>query len=224
MNRPLFFRLLPILGLLILPGFAQAQTAPAAKTLLATKIAFGPDGNAKVSYDAKGQAGKDVDGNKIESTLVFYAFAMSRLDSDSGKVLLNQVQASISKVATEQGMVRADILKGNPVMKPLQDAPAAQTIDLIFSEAGGKAHSLEMKPETIDIKFLAPATMALIQDQVKGLSESGLRLMVLAMGGMNKWYREVGKASDPDSLVKAPAYGLNLALDILEKLSGKKKN
>ena len=224
MNRTLFLRLLPILGLLMIPGFAKAQTAPAGKTLLTTKIVFGADGNAKVSYDSKGQAGQDVDGNKIESTLVFYAFAMNRLDADSGKILLNQVQASIGKVATEQGMVRADILKGNPLMKPLQDAPAEQTIDLVFSEIGGKGHSLEMKPENIDIKFLAPATMALLQDQVKGLSESGLRLLVLATGGMNKWYREVGKASDADSMAKAPAYGLNLALDILEKLSGKKKN
>ena len=80
-----------------------------------------------------------------------------------------------------------------------------------------------MKPATLDSKFLAPAVLYIFQDQIKALSESGLRLMVLAMGGMNKWYREIGKASDSNSVAKAPAYALNLAVDILEKLSGKKK-
>ncbi len=81
-----------------------------------------------------------------------------------------------------------------------------------------------LRGKELDAKFLAPTTLYLIQDNIKTLSESGLRLMVLAMGGMNKWYREVGKASDPNSVSKAPSYALNLAVDIVEKLGGKKKN
>ncbi len=197
----------------------------AAKTLLTAKVVFGPDGVGKVTYDTKGQVGKDLDGNKIQSTLVFYALAMNHLDADSGKALINQVQTAVTKVATEQGMIRADIVKSNPLLKPLLDAPAEQTLQIDYTELPGKGLGMEVKPENFDTKFLAPTTLYLIQDNIKTLSESGLRLMVLAMGGMNKWYREVGKASDPDSVSKAPSYALNLAVDIVEKLgSAKKKN
>ncbi len=219
MNRPLFLKIFPVLLFLALPALGRAQ---AEKTLLVTKIAFGPDGVAKVGYDTKGNAAQEVESSKIQSALVFYALAMNRLDAESGKALLNQVQGAVGKIATEQGMVRADLLKANPVLRPLQTAPAEQTLDLTFSQVG-KSNAVELKPETVDPKFLAPAVIYLFQDQVKTLSESGLRLMVLAMGGMNKWYREVGKASDADSVAKAPAYALNLAVDILEKLGGKKK-
>ncbi|MFO1462814.1 MAG: hypothetical protein U1F66_03490 [bacterium] len=221
MNRSWVLRAFAMMAALFLPAMALAQTA---KPLLVAKVAYGPDGVGKVSYDTKGITGQDVDSNKIQSTLVFYALAMNRLDLDSGKALINQVQAAVSKVATEQGMVRADIVKGNPLLKPLLDAPAEQSIELTFSEQPGKGVALEVKPEGFDAKFLAPTTLYLIQDNIKTLSESGLRLMVLAMGGMNKWYREVGKASDPDSVSKAPSYALNLAVDIVEKLGGKKKN
>lgn len=219
MNCRLLFKIFPVLLFLALPVPGRAQ---AEKTLLITKIAFGPDGAAKVGYDTKGNAAQEVESSKIQSALVFYALAMNRLDAESGKALLNQVQAAVGKIATEQGLVRADLLKGNPLLKALQAAPAEQTLDLTFSQVG-KSNAVELKPETVDPKFLAPAVLYLFQDQVKTLSESGVRLMVLAMGGMNKWYREVGKASDADSVAKAPAYALNLAVDILEKLGGKKK-
>lgn len=219
MNRSFFLRFLPVLMLLVMPALGWAQ---AEKTLLATKIAFGPDGVAKVTFDTKGNQAPEAESSKIQSSLVFYALAMNRLDADSGKALLNQVQGAVGKIATEQGMVRADLVKGNPLLKPLQSAPAEQTLDLIFSQVG-KSNTVELKPDTVDPKFLAPAVIYLFQEETKTLSESGLRLLVLAMGGMNKWYREVGKASDADSVAKAPAYALNLAVDILEKLGSKKK-
>jgi len=221
MKRFRMFRLFPLIGVMLMPSLSFGQ---AAKTLLTAKIVYGPDGVGKVAYDPKGLVGKDVDGNKIQSTLVFYALAMNRLDLDSGKALINQVQAAVNKVATEQGMIRADIVKGNPLLKPLLDAPAEQSLEINYTELPGKGLGMEVKPESFDAKFLAPTTLYLIQDNIKTLSESGLRLMVLAMGGMNKWYREVGKASDPDSVSKAPSYALNLAVDIVEKLGGKKKN
>jgi hypothetical protein len=217
MRRSIYSKLLMILSFLALPQVLQAQ---AAKPLLDSKLVFAPDGTAKVSYNDYGSKAEALESSKIESTLIFYALAMNKTDADTSKALMNQVQGAVSKIATEQGMVRADIIKGNPMLKAVQGAAAEQTINLAFAELSGKGgHSLELKPENLDSKYLAPATLYLIQDQVKNLSESGVRLLVLSMGGMNKWYREIGKASDPDSVGKAPSYALNLAVDILQKLS-----
>ncbi|HKY62102.1 MAG TPA: hypothetical protein VJR29_01655 [bacterium] len=220
MRRSIYLKLFVFLSTLALP---QALLAQAAKPLLDSKIVFAPDGQAKVSYNDYGSKAEALESSKIESTLIFYALAMNKVDLDTGKALMGQVQGAVSKIATEQGMVRADIIKGNPMLKPVQGAPAEQSLTLAFAELAGKGgHSLELKPDNLDVKYLAPATLYLIQDQVKNLSESGLRLLVLSMGGMNKWYREIGKASDPESVGKAPSYALNLAVDILQKLSGGK--
>jgi len=215
----ILLRLLVLVGMFSLPLQAEAQ---AAKTLLDTKIVFGKDGTAQVSYDVHGASPQDTETNKIESSLVFYALAMNKLDPEAATALMNQVQNIVSKVATEQGMVRADVVKGNPLLKPLSAAPVEQTVNLSFASVPGSGHSLEVKPETLDAKLWAAATIYLLQDQVKRLGESGLRLLVLAMGGMNKWYREIGKANDPQSVSKAPSYALNLAVDILQKLGSKK--
>ena len=221
MRRSIYWKLLMILPFLAIPQTLRAQ---AAKPLLDSKIVFAPDGQAKVSYNDYGSKAEALESSKIESALIFYAVAMNRLDLETGKSLMNQIQGAVSKIATEQGMVRADIVKANPILKPVQGAAAEQTVTLAFAELAGKGgHSLEVKPENLEVKYLAPATLYLIQDQVKNLSESGLRLLVLSMGGMNKWYREIGKASDPDSVGKAPSYALNLAVDILQKLSAGKK-
>lgn len=221
MRRSMYLKLLMILPFLALPQGLKAQ---AAKPLLDTTIAFAPDGTAKVSYNDFGTKAEALESSKIEATLIFYALAMNRVDLETGKALMNQVQGAVSKIATEQGLVRADITKANPLLKPVQGAAAAQSVALAFAELPGKGgHSLEVKPENVDAKYYAPATLYLIQDQVKNLSESGLRLLVLSMGGMNKWYREIGKASDPESVGKAPSYALNLAVDILQKLSSSGK-
>ncbi|HEX5033211.1 MAG TPA: hypothetical protein VFW62_01910, partial [bacterium] len=220
MRRSIYLKLFVFLSTLALPQALQAQ---AAKPLLDSKIVFAPDGQAKVSYNDYGSKAEALESSKIESTLIFYALTMNKVDLDTGKALMGQVQGAVSKIATEQGMVRADIVKANPMLKPVQGAPAEQSVTLAFAELAGKGgHSLELKPDNLDVKYLAPATLYLIQDQVKNLSESGLRLLVLSMGGMNKWYREIGKASDPESVGKAPSYALNLAVDILQKLSGGK--
>lgn len=220
MLRSTCLKLLMILPCLALP---QGLLAQAAKPLLDSKILFTPDGQAKVSYNDYGSKGDALESSKIESTLIFYALAMNKADLATSKTLMSQVQGAVGKIATEQGMVRADILKGNPMLKAVQGASAEQSLSLAFAELANKGgHSLEVKPDAIDPKYWAPAALYLIQDQIKNLSESGLRLFVLAMGGMNKWYREIGKASDPESVGKAPSYALNLAVDILQKLSGKK--
>jgi hypothetical protein len=95
-----------------------------------------------------------------------------------------------------------------------------QGYSLNFSAVPNQGNVLEVKALGENATLLGPSVFYLFQDAVKTLPDNGLRLMVLALGGMNKWYREVGKASDPNSLSQAPVYGLNLAVDIISKFSG----
>lgn len=203
--------------------FLSSGNAQAAKPLLDTTLTFAADGTATVKYMSYQKSGKDVEPDKIESALVFYALAMNKLDEASRKTLLGQIQGAVGRIATEKGLQRADVAKGASFVKPFAQAPDPAALKIVFAELPGQGHTLELQPENIGPLPLNSAVVYYFQDLTQNLSENGLRLMVLAMGGMNKWYREVGQASSPESVSQAPAYGLNLAVEILEKLSGSGK-
>ncbi len=219
MNLKKYFRYFVFFVLLSFPLTAFSQ---ATKPLASSHIAFSKDGKVKVSYLPLGASPQDLDTYKIETAMLFYAFAMNKLDSAAQKSLMTQVQKGVSSIATDQGLKRGDLIKNNPVIQAYVKNPVEQNLEIKFSEISGKGNQIEILPQAFPVSALAPAVLYFFQDLTNTLPEGGLRLMVLAMGGMNKWYREIGKASDPNSLIQAPVYALNLAVDIVSKISGKK--
>lgn len=218
MTRRLTFVLSLILFVFFLlpSGFAGES-----KTLLDTKIVFDKQGKGKVSYKSQ-EKGNSETTNKIQSALIFYAFAMNQSEDSKRTPLLNQVQRSITQIATDQGLMRPDLLKNNNLASGVKPDAAEKGFDLVFGVVPNQGNSLEVKPIGDSKSLMAPAVFYLFQDMVTNLPDGGLRLMAIALGGMNKWYRQVGKASDPASISQAPSYGLNIAVDILAKVSGKK--
>ena len=198
------------------PVWAQAN-----KPLLTTKVSYGPTPPPQVTFDTHGQTAQDTATNKIQSTLMFYAYVMNQIDEAQRSNLLNEAQNIVTRTATEGGLKRPDILKDNKILAMAKGDTKGQGYNLDFSAVPKEGNVLDVKPLGENATLLGPSVFYVFQDAIKTLPDNGLRLMVLALGGMNKWYREVGKASDPNSLSQAPAYGLNLAVDILSKFSGK---
>ncbi len=209
--------------LMVFLGFSPQLMAQAAKTLLDTKIVLVKEGPAKVSYDAKGSAAEEIESNKIQTALVLYAVAMNKSDAETQKALLAQMKSAVGKIGgTDKGLVRADFIQGSPLLKNLTVGPEGQTLVVNASEIPGKGVSFDIKPPEVQGGPLVAAALSLFQDLVNKLSGNGLRFLTIAMGGMNKWYSEMGQASDPASISKAPGYALTLAADIVEKIYGKK--
>jgi hypothetical protein len=214
-----FFRNIVFLMVLTTPILAIGQSS---KSLVQTTISFAKDGSAKVTHQSLKASPDEVSTVKIETAMLFYAYTMNKLDSVGQKALMNQVQSVVTKVATDNGLVRANFLANNPVLQTYKRNPVEQNLQITLSEIKGLGHQIVVTPGSPPAASLSPAVLYLFQDLTNFLPEGGLRLMVLAMGGINKWYREIGQASNPDSIIQAPAYALNLAVDILSKLSGKK--
>ncbi len=163
------------------------------------------------------------ESHKIQSILLWYAHVLHRLGtSETGLKLREEVQKDIQLVATPQGMVRANLLAKSSFLTNVTSKGLKKWEGALVS-LPGQGTSLNFPIGKDDIEMYGPAsTLGLIQEGVKGLSESGLRLFVLSLGGMNKWYREIGKPSDEQSIIKATSYGLTIATDIVEKLLGGK--
>ncbi len=208
-----------LVGILVSP---VASAATGSTKLLDTQILFDKAGKGKVSYQGHDKDAKQVEGSKIESALVFYAYAMNQVPEGQRNPLMNQVQGIVTKVVTTDGLKRADILSGNPLVENVGSDSGDKGFNLLYARETGKGNILEVKPVEGSGTLWGPAVFYYFQDLVQNLSDNGVRLMVIAIGGMNKWYREVGKASDVASVSQAPVYGLNIALDIFSKISGEK--
>lgn len=216
-------KLLMIFGTLftlLWPGGVLAEQN--IKPLYSAKIVFDSSGKAEVTTQSTRKQSNEVDTDSIQLSLMFYAYAMNRAPESKRNDLLNQAQRIVSAVATEDGLVRADILKNNPLVTGVAKENAGKGFEAVFGAIGGKGNTMNVKPIGDSESVLIPSVFYLFQDTITHLSAGGLRLLALALGGTNKWYREKGQASDPQSISQAPAYGLNLAVDIISKLSGVK--
>ncbi|MCP5468706.1 MAG: hypothetical protein H7A32_05510 [Deltaproteobacteria bacterium] len=189
--------------------------------LLETTISFNEKGKAQVSYDSKSSS-QDVLTNKINSALVLYAYVMHHTKENQRVPLLNQVQRSVQKIATGSGLKRADLITGNSLANLTGKEIANKGLKIALSKELGKGNSIEVIPLEGSEEILLPSVFYMFQDLTDNLSENGLRFMVLAMGAMNKCYREVPgcKGENAESMVKAPSYGLNLAVQIISKVTG----
>lgn len=205
--------------LVLVLGWTLMPRAYATEKVLGTDLTFSKQGEAKVDYQIYDKSPKDIEVSKIQATLIFYAYVMHQLGEDDRKKLMGQVQSFISRLATEQGLVRANLVKDNPLINHQDSEKITKKIHIAFDRDADKQHTLSVDmPDGGDVLKI-PAVIFLFQDQVNHLPVNALRLMTLAMGGMNKWYREKGTAADPTSVSQAPSYGLNLAVEIIEKLN-----
>ena len=70
--------------------------------------------------------------------------------------------------------------------------------------------------DTVGEGYYAPvSTVMFLQYLVKNLSEGTLMFLMLVLGGINKYYREVGDYSNMRSIVEAPNHGFTVATQIL---------
>lgn len=214
-----FFTLL-ILFSVVIPQISWGQAD--LKPQLSTKIVYDASGKPKIEIDDHGQSTNDTATNKIQTSLMFYSYAMNQVPEAKRSAFLNQAQLIVTAVATEQGIKRANILKGNPQVQNIPSGDDGRGYNLTFGALGKKGNSLKVDPIGSAEGLLEASVFYVFQDTINTVPIPGLRLLALALGGTNKWYRELGKASDPNSVSQAPAYGLNLALDIISKLSGTK--
>ncbi len=205
------------------PAVNSSKKTPqlAENVLLETTIVFNEKGQAKVTFQSNASK-DDTLTNKINSALVLYAYVMHHGPENQRIPLLNQVQRSVQKIATNSGLQRADLITGNSLATVTGKDLANKGLKVYLTKESGKGNSIEVKPLENSQEILLPSVFYMFQDLTNDLSENGLRFMVLAMGGMNKCYREVPgcKGENAESLVKAPSYGLDLAVQIISKVTG----
>lgn len=192
--------------------------AEALKPALNTKVIFKPDATAKISYQTHGKSKDEIATNKLQTALIFYAYSVKATEAKSRPALLNQSQKIVFQVASEQGLARPNILKNNSLAQVDATKVDGKGFEMIFGALPGKGNTLQVK----EIADKSPqlyqfTTFWLFQDQIKNLPDNGLRIMVLALGAMNQWYREnMDKISEPSSIATASSHGLKTALEIME--------
>ncbi|MBI2335171.1 MAG: hypothetical protein HYU97_00190 [Deltaproteobacteria bacterium] len=207
--------------LVLVVNLSLAQAQVPERKVLESVIQFDPTVGVQTKF--QGGSGNTVDNEsyKIQLTLMWYANVLHRLGtSESANKLRDEVQKGVQTIASEKGLLRANLLEKSIFIKNVQSKGLKTWTGVLWTlEGKGTVLDFPIGPE--DIEMYGPASaIAVIHENTRSLSENGLRLLVLALGGMNKWYREQGSSTDQQSIVKATAYGLSMASDIVQKLAG----
>ncbi|MCB1215465.1 MAG: hypothetical protein KDK66_08320 [Deltaproteobacteria bacterium] len=192
--------------------------------LLTTSIDLKQDLAKAIHHEKKDLSEDDFWSYRVQALLMFYAYSMHHLKKEDMRInLLNEVQKYVGGVATDEGLQRPKLLNKSFFAKKIPKQKFEKPFVLNFLEEKGLGYSLQVEPEESQIDWLPLAVLSLFQETVDQAPPEVLRLLALSTGAINKWYRDPNhQASDPKSLIEAPAYALNLAIDILSKLTGKK--
>ncbi|MDX1386916.1 MAG: hypothetical protein R3257_04950, partial [bacterium] len=128
----------------LLPQGALAQQN--IKPLYTAKILFDASGKAKVTTKTHRQKPDEVATDMIQLSLMYYAYAMNRAPEDKRNDLLNQAQRIVTMVATEGGLVRADILKNNSLIQGVPKDAEGKGFNLTFGAIEGKGNTMDVQP------------------------------------------------------------------------------
>lgn len=210
------------LSFLFILGNTSTGWSQEVQKQLETKISFESNGSAKITYNKHDKSIDETTTNQLQSALLFYGYGMNALDQEKRMTFLNGTQKIVFQVASEEGLKRADILKGNALAKIDENALKAKGFDLTFGAIANQGNTLEVKElGEKDPNVFIPATFWLFQDMIKNMPENGLRFFILALGATNKWYRDnKDKIGEPSSIAAASSHGLKTAAEIMEAVAG----
>ena len=199
------------------------QESKAGSTLLyKTHIEFTDSDKVKIQFEDNGQSKDDVMSTQIYSALVLYAHTMHKLSENERIPLLNQIQRSAQKVATDKGLQRANLITNNSFANLQGKKLGQQNVEISYNKEKNNVKTMLVNSSEENTQLLSAATFYLFQELTDKLPENGLRLFVLSVVAMNKCYREVAscQANDPNSIAAAPQYGLEQAVNILNRVTG----
>lgn len=185
---------------------------------MATINFYGED-QASVEYDTEISDVEQKDSDLVQLFTLYYAKMLYNLNrGEHADRLIAYIQNSVENVMGKGGVSRANILAiGQKLVEP-------KTSGITKKYSGG----LYEKPDHTRIAqthmdavgegyYIPVSTVMFLQYLINNLPDGLLVFLVLTLGSMNKYYREVGDYSNIQSLVEAPNYGFNLASQILSE-------
>lgn len=133
--------------------------------------------------------------------------------------LIGYVQTAVEDVVDGDLFVRRPsiLLEEHKLVEPKTTGITKKYSGELF-EKSNKTLIVETHMDMVGEGYYAPvSTIMFLQYLINNLPDGDLTGLLFVLGGMNKYYREVGDYSEMRSLTEAPNYGFNVASQIFSK-------
>lgn len=202
-------------ALLIFSLFSSSSAQAQPLKVFQANLSIKPGQAIGVSYQAFSESSTEKESYEIQFNLLWYSHVLYQLGDDpQAQILKEKVDAYLKLVATDKGLSRAK-LKAMP-LSVSSEKVLSSVLQRIPSQ--GIVIQFPLSPEDVKLFGLA-SVFSVFEKSVSHLSENALRMWVLSLGAMQKWYESKGKWTDQKSTIEAPAHGLTTAATIIENLS-----
>lgn len=191
------------------------------KLLGTATIKFYGEDEASVEYETEVSDKEQKEGDLMQLFALYYAKMLYNLNrGEHADQLIIYIQKAVESIMSKDGVNRASILaSGQKLVDPKTNGVTKKYSGELY-EKSNQTRIVQTHMDMVGEGYYAPvSTVMFLQYLIKNLSEGPLMFLVLVLGGMNKYYREVGDYSNMRSIIEAPNYGFNVATQILS--SGK---
>ena len=184
-------------------------------------IKFYGEDEASVEYETEISDKEQKESDSLQLFTLYYAKMLYNLNrGDHADQLIVYIQKAVESVMGKEGVNRASILASEQKLVEPKTSGVTKKYSGELYEKSNQTRIVQTHMDTVGEGYYAPAsTVMFLQYLIKNLSEESLMFLILVLGGMNKYYREVGDYSNMRSIIEAPNYGFNVATQILS--SGK---
>lgn len=189
------------------------------KLLGTATIKFYGEDEASVEYETEISDKEQKDSDLMQLFTLYYAKMLFNLNrGEHADQLIVYIQKAVESVMGKDGVSRASILAtGQKLVEP-KNSGSTKTYSGELFEKSNQTRIVQTHMDMVGEGYYAPvSTVMFLQYLINNLPEGLLVFLVLVLGGMNKYYREVGDYSNMRSIIEAPNYGFNVASQILSK-------
>lgn len=189
------------------------------KLLGTVTIKFYGEDEASVNYETEVSDKELKESDLMQLFALYYAKMLYNLNrGEHADQLIVYIQKAVESVMGKDGVSRVSILAtGQKLVKPKTNGVTKKYSGELY-EKSNQTRIVQTHMDAVGEGYYAPvSTVMFLQYLVNNLSEGLLVFLVLVLGGMNKYYREIGDYSSIRSIIEAPNYGFNVASQILSK-------
>jgi hypothetical protein len=187
------------------------------KLLGIVTINFYGENEASVEYKTEVLDKEQKESDLMQLFTLYYSKMLYNLNrGQHADQLIVYIQKAVESVMNKEGVAQVSILASGQRLVDPKICGVTKKYSGELYEKSNQTRIIQTHMDAVGEGYYAPvSTVMFLQYLIENFSEKPLIFLVLVLGGMNKYYKEVGDYSNMRSIIEAPNYGLNIATQIL---------
>lgn len=186
------------------------------------EIKFYGEEEASVQYNTQVTDNNQIEKDLMQLFTLYYARTLHDLGhSGEADALIAYIDTAIEEVLKESDNKRLSILGTGIKLVEIKDSPVKKLWSGQLLEKSKNRFIITHSTRVGEGYYAPVSTIMFFQYLVNNLSLPVLQFLLVSVGGINKYYREVDGYWKMASINEAPSYGIKLAMQFFSSLESK---